>query len=94
MTTVPLGDARDHLSEYVSDVERTHDRVVITRHGQPAAVLISPEELEGLEITIEALSDPETMKNVREAEAAIARGETYDESAVRAAFARRRAANA
>ncbi len=93
MTTVPLGEARDHLPEYVADVERTPDRVVITRHGHPAAVLISPEELEGLEITIEALADPETMKNVRDAEDAIARGETYDEAAVRAALARRRAAS-
>ena len=45
MTAVPLGEARDRLSEYVADVERTHERVTITRHGHPAAVLISADDL-------------------------------------------------
>jgi len=49
MTSVPLGEAKNRLSEYVTDVERTHDRVLITRHGHPAAVLISPEDLAALE---------------------------------------------
>ncbi|MGL5852358.1 MAG: type II toxin-antitoxin system Phd/YefM family antitoxin [Phycicoccus sp.] len=36
MTAVPLSEARDRLSEYVAEVERTHARVTITRHGHPA----------------------------------------------------------
>ncbi len=44
MTTVPLAEAKNRLSEYVSDVERTHDRVTITRHGRTAAVLVSADE--------------------------------------------------
>jgi antitoxin YefM len=35
MTTVPLGEAKDNLAEYVTSVERTHDRIVVTRHGRP-----------------------------------------------------------
>ncbi len=53
MAAVPLGDARDRLSEYVSEVERTHERVTITRHGHPAAVLISADDLAALEETLE-----------------------------------------
>ena len=45
----PLGEARGHLSEHVADVERTHNRVTITRYGQPVAVLISADELASLE---------------------------------------------
>jgi len=58
MTTAPLGDARDHLSEYVADVQRTHNRVTITRYGQPAAVLISADELASLDETVDILSTP------------------------------------
>ena len=62
MTSVPLGEAKNHLSEYVTDVERTHDRVLITRHGHPAAVLISPEDLAALEETVDILTTPALQK--------------------------------
>lgn len=90
MSIAPLGEARDHLSEYVSDVERTHERVTITRHGQPAAVLISPAELEALEITIEALSDPGTLGRITEAEDAIENGDITDAGTIRSIVAARR----
>ncbi len=35
-----LKDVKDHLSEVVDQVEREHDRVVITKHGRPAAVVV------------------------------------------------------
>jgi antitoxin YefM len=38
MTTVALGEAKDKLSEYVTSVERTHDRIVVTRHGRPLSL--------------------------------------------------------
>lgn len=58
MTAVPRGEARDRLSEYVSEVERTHQRVTITRHGHPAAVLISADDLAAIEETLEILGTP------------------------------------
>jgi prevent-host-death family protein len=45
MTVVPLGDAHDRLSEYVTEVERTDERITITRGGRPAAVLVSVDGL-------------------------------------------------
>ncbi|THD75215.1 MAG: type II toxin-antitoxin system Phd/YefM family antitoxin [Phenylobacterium sp.] len=51
MTTEPLRSVRDHLSALVDRVEREHERVMITRNGRPAAVLISVEDLAGLEET-------------------------------------------
>jgi len=56
-------------------VHDTHERVVITRNGEPAAVLISPEDLESLEETLAVFSDPAAMADVAEADAAIARGD-------------------
>lgn len=75
MTAIPLGDARDHLSEHVADVQRTHNRITITRYGQPAAVLVSAEELESLDETVDLLSTPGALEEIREAEADIDRGE-------------------
>ncbi|HET9289430.1 MAG TPA: type II toxin-antitoxin system Phd/YefM family antitoxin, partial [Actinomycetes bacterium] len=63
-------------SEVVERLEREHGRVVITKHGRPAAVMLSLEDLESLEETLAILSDPELMAAVREADADVAAGGT------------------
>lgn len=83
MTGVPLGDARDHLSEYVSDVERTHNRVTITRHGRAAAVLVSPDDLAALEETVAILTTPGAVEAIGEGQADAAAGRFADNDAVR-----------
>lgn len=75
MTSEPLRAVRDHLSEIVDRVEREHDRVLITRNGRDAAVLISAEDLAELEETLSVLADPEALADIREADAAYAREE-------------------
>jgi len=75
MTTEPLRTVRDHLSEFVQRVEHQHERVVITRNGRAAAVLISPEDLASLEETLDLLGDREAMQELREAEQAVAEGD-------------------
>jgi antitoxin YefM len=74
MTTTSLANVRAHLSAFVDSVNGTHERVVITRNGEPAAVLISPDDLESLEETIAILSDPEAMRQIEESKTAIAEG--------------------
>lgn len=66
---------KDRFSEYVDRVERHHERVVVSRNGRPAAVLISVADLESLEETLDVLSDPEAVAAIRAAEAELARGE-------------------
>lgn len=75
VTTEPLRAVRDHLSEIVDRVEREHDRVVITRNGRDAAVLMSAADLAELEETLSVLSDPVALADIREADAAYARGD-------------------
>jgi antitoxin YefM len=58
----------------VERVEREHGRVVITKHGRPAAVVMSIEDLEGLEETLAILSDPKLRRRIDKAEAEIAAG--------------------
>jgi prevent-host-death family protein len=74
-TAEPLRSVRDHLSEVVDRVQRHHERVIITRNGHDAAVVISPEDLAQLEETIAVLGDPEALADIREADAAYDRGD-------------------
>lgn len=53
-----------NLSEIVDRVEREHERIVLTRNGRPAAVIMSPEDLESLEDTLDLLSDPAAMRDI------------------------------
>lgn len=69
MPVVPLGDARNELSQYVAEVERTHERVTITRDGHPAAVLISADDLAALEETLDILGTPGAAEAIREGQA-------------------------
>ncbi len=88
MTTVPLGEAKDKLSEYVTSVERTHDRVVITRHGRPTAILIAPDDLAALEETVDILATPGAPAAIAEGLADLEAGRVADNDALRARFNR------
>ena len=73
---VPLAEVKNRLSEVVDRLEREHGRVVITKHGRPAAVMLSLEDLESLEETLAILSDPELLAALREADAEVVAGAT------------------
>ena len=75
MTTIPLADAKARLSAVLDEVRDTHERVVITRNGRPEAVIISVSDLEALEETLDLLSAPGVLDEIRSAEEEIARGE-------------------
>lgn len=75
---LPLAEIKKRLSEIVDGVVERHDRVLLTRNGRPAAVILSPDELESLEETLDILSDPEAMSAIRAAEAEIDAGEAVD----------------
>lgn len=75
MSTDSLRNVKDRFSEFVDRVAREHERVVVTRNGRPAAVLISPEDLASLEETLELLSDEAAIKELVAAEAAVAAGD-------------------
>lgn len=86
MSAVPLGEARDRLSEYVSDVERTHERLTITRHGRPAAVLIAADDLAAIEATMEILGTPGAVAAIREGQADAAADRFDDNDELKARY--------
>lgn len=56
---------RAHLREMVANIgKKKRDRVIITRNGAASAVLVSPEELE----TLEVLADKKLMLSLLKAE--------------------------
>jgi prevent-host-death family protein len=63
------------LSELVDRVERQQDRVVVTRNGKPAAVLISADDLESLEETLAVMSDRSVAAQIREGAKQLEAGE-------------------
>lgn len=73
--TLPLAEIKARLSEIVDRVERHHERITLTRNGRPAAVMISPDDLEALEDTLELLADPRAVAEIERAREEIERGE-------------------
>lgn len=65
--TLPLTEIRDRLSEVVDDVIMNGTEWTITRHGRPAAVILSVDEYESLIETLNILSDDATMEALDEA---------------------------
>lgn len=88
--TLPLAEIKKRLSEIVDGVEHRHDRVVLTRNGRPAAVILSPEDLEALEETLDILSDPAATRDIRRAERAIETGDVVTGEDLRHKYLKKR----
>jgi antitoxin YefM len=73
--TLPFSEVKAHLSALAERVERERDRIVVTRHGRPAFVLINPDDLASLEETVEILRDEELMASIRHSRAQAVAGE-------------------
>lgn len=84
--TLSLANVKSKFSEMVDRVEHTHDRIVVTRNGRPAAVLISTDELASLEDTLELLSDPEAMRELAESRRAYNDGDFLNGDQLRSRY--------
>ena len=80
---IPFTEARASLSELLDDVAARHEHVVITRKGRPAAVVVSPEEWEAIEETLETLQDEETLAALSESEGDVKAGRLFSLDEVR-----------
>jgi len=76
METLPLAAVKAKLSEVVDRVEREQDRVTITRNGRPVAMIVAIDDIEGLEETLEILSDRNLMRKIRAGMTAVEKGDT------------------
>lgn len=83
---LPLAEIKKRLSEIVDGVEQRHDRVVLTRHGRPAAVILSPDELESIEETLDLLSNPDALAEIRRAQTELDAGDGVSSEQLRAKY--------
>src|SRR5260370_42641117 len=94
-TPVPLSEAKARLSELARRVRQQHERITLTRNGEAEAVLLSVDDLEGLEMTLEILGDTSAVARLSASLAALGRGEPgADLATVRPDLARPHAAGA
>jgi len=70
--TLPLATVKARFSELVDRVARQQDRVIVTRNGQPAVVLVSTDDLDRLEETLAVMSDRSLAAQIRESKKAVA----------------------
>ncbi len=73
--TLPFSEAKAHLSELAERVELQHERILVTRNGRPSFVLVSPDDLESLEETLDILRDPDLVASLARSRSEAARGE-------------------
>jgi prevent-host-death family protein len=89
MSVMPFTDARNRLSELIDEVERTHERVEITRHGRAVAIIVSPDDLAALEETLDVLASREAMRQLAESREAVDAGDVLDAEELTALMAKR-----
>jgi prevent-host-death family protein len=89
MTTIPMADAKARFSAVLDEVRDTHERVVITRNGRPEVVIMAVSDLEALEDTLDLLSTPGAIGEIRQAEAEIAAGDAVGADELRRQLAAR-----
>lgn len=91
-TTLPLSEVKARLSELGRRVSEQHERITVTRNGEAQFVLVSIDDLEGLEITLDVLSDEGAIGRIAESLASLNSGDPGATVAeLRTDLARRRA---
>jgi prevent-host-death family protein len=61
---VPLSEAKVRLSELTKRVRQQHERITLTRNGEAEAVLLSVDDLEGMEMTLQILGDVDAVARI------------------------------
>ena len=83
MRNVPLSEAKEKLSALVDEADTTHEIIQITRHGRPAAVIMSADDLDSLHETLHALRTPGLAAELSQADADYAAGNTITGEEIR-----------
>jgi len=75
---VPISEARGKLPALIKKIAQLGKHLIITRNGKAEAVMISPEELETLEIK----ADQSLLRSIMRAEDDIKSGKLYSDEDV------------
>lgn len=86
---LPLAEVKARFSELVDRVEQERGRITVTRHGRPAAVLMSVDVLAALEDTLELLSDSAALGEIEKARREVEAGYVVSADEIRAKYLER-----
>lgn len=64
--TLPISEVKARLPELVTGVAEREEEIVVTRNGRPAAMLVNYDEYRRQRDTLDILSDPDMMKQIRQ----------------------------
>ena len=74
----PISEVRGKLPEFINKISRAGKHLIITKNGRAKAVVITPEELETLEIK----ADSQLIQSLVRAEEDLKAGRLYSHSDV------------
>lgn len=64
--TLPISEVKARLPELVTGVAEREEEIVVTKNGRPAAMLVNYDEYRRQRDTLDILSDPDLMKQIRQ----------------------------
>ena len=64
--TLPISEVKARLPELVTSVAEREEEIVVTKNGRPAAMLVNYDEYRRQRDTLDILSDPDLMKQIRQ----------------------------
>lgn len=73
-----VSEVRNKLPSLVKRIKKERKNLIITKNGRPAAVLITPEEFETLEI----MADKKLLSSIARAQEDIEKGKLYSHKEV------------
>lgn len=80
-TTIPISEARKRIFEIAEEVQKPDTYYTLTENGRAKAVLMSAEQFDSIMETIDILSDPAVLDNIKKAEEEYKKGDyqTWEE---------------
>lgn len=76
-TTLPATKARKQFFKLIKAADQPGTTITITVEGEPKVVMMSVEEFEGWQETLEILTDRKLTRNIKEALTDLKKGKVY-----------------
>ncbi len=76
VNTINLKKLRPELPAVIRNIDNKLDRYIVIKRGKPIAIMMSPDDYEGMLETIEILSDKDAANRIKRAKQEIKEGMT------------------
>lgn len=83
---ITLKELRPKLPSVIDKVDSRLDRYIVSRHGNPVAVLLALDDFESLVETLNEVADKENFKRIRKGLKEAKKGRTVSWKAVKARY--------